>query len=116
QVVSIAGSRSFLARIKDLVGDFWGMAIEKIIILGNDSGFRTHLEDYLRRNRYDVAPAATVAAARNYLNRDNFDLIFLDLHLDEGVSINFLKEIQTRPQKPLTVVTAASGDAELAVD
>ncbi len=95
---------------------FWGMAIEKIIVLGTDPGFRIQLENHLRRSRYDVASAASVAAARNYLNKDNFDLIFMDLHLDEGVSTNFLKEIQQRPQKPLTVVTAISGEAELAVE
>jgi len=94
----------------------YGMAIEKIIILGNDPGFRVHLENHLRRSRYDVAVAATLTAARNYLNKDNFDLIFLDLHLDEGLGVHFLKEIQLRPQKPLVVVTAIAGEAELAVD
>ena len=52
------------------------MAIEKIIVLGTEINFRNHLENYLRRCRYDVATAATLATARDYLSRDNFDLIF----------------------------------------
>jgi hypothetical protein len=36
------------------------MGIEKIIVLEADSSFRSHLENYLRRCRYDVASAATI--------------------------------------------------------
>ena len=54
------------------------MAIEKIIVLGSDLNFRSNLENYLRRCRYDVASARTIAMAREYLSRDNFDVIFLD--------------------------------------
>ena len=92
------------------------MAIEKIIVLGSDLNFRSNLENYLRRCRYDVAPAPTIAVARDYLTRDNFDLIFLDLHLPDGEGTDLLKEIQARPQKPLAVITAGAGSVESAVE
>jgi DNA-binding NtrC family response regulator len=92
------------------------MAIEKIIVLGGDLNFRSNLENYLRRCRYDVAPAPTIAIARDYLSRDNFDLIFLDLHLPDGEGTELLKEIQARPQKPLAVITAGAGSVESAVE
>ena len=92
------------------------MAIEKIIVLGGDLNFRSNLENYLRRCRYDVAPAPTIAIARDYLSRDNFDLIFLDLHLPDGEGTELLKEIQARPQKPLAVITAGTGSVESAVE
>ncbi len=92
------------------------MAIEKIIVLGNELNFRNHLENYLRRCRYDVAAVTTLAAARDYLSRDNFDLIFLDLRLPDGDGTDLLKELQARPQKPLAVVTAGVGGVESAVE
>jgi DNA-binding NtrC family response regulator len=92
------------------------MTIEKIIVLGSDSKLRADLENYLRRCRYDVASAPTIAAARDYLGRDNFDIVFLDLALSDGSAMDFLKEIQARPSKPMVVITAGAGAVEPAVD
>ncbi len=92
------------------------MAIEKIIVLGADLTSRYSLENYLRRCRYDVASASTIAVARAFLGKDNFDAIFLDLKLSDGDGTDFLKEIQMRPQKPLAVITAGSGSIESAVE
>jgi DNA-binding NtrC family response regulator len=92
------------------------MAIEKIIVLGSDLNFRSNLENYLRRCRYDVASIGTIAMAREYLSRDNFDVIFLDLRLPDGEGTDLLKEIQARPQKPLAVITAGAGSVESAVE
>jgi DNA-binding NtrC family response regulator len=92
------------------------MAIEKIIVLEGDPNFRGNLENYLRRCRFDVAVTSTIAGAREFLSKDNFDLIFLELRLPDGDGTEFLKEIQTRPQKPLAVITTGSGSVESAVD
>jgi DNA-binding NtrC family response regulator len=92
------------------------MTIEKVIVLGSEYGLRTNLENYLRSHRYDVAPASTIAMARGYLNKDSFDLIFLDLTLPDGDGLDFLKELQARPQKILAVITAGSGSIESAVE
>jgi DNA-binding NtrC family response regulator len=92
------------------------MAIEKVIVLGSELSSRSNLENYLRRCRYDVAAASTIALAREYLRKDNFDIIFLDLHLSDGNGTDLLKEMQTRPQKPLAVITAGSGSIESAVE
>jgi len=92
------------------------MSIEKVIVLEDDAIVRTNLENYLRRQRLDVASAPTLAAARDYLSRDNFDLIFMDMRLPDGESIELLKELQTRPQRPLAVVMTGFGSVESAVD
>ncbi len=92
------------------------MAIEKIVVLGSDLNFRNDLENYLRRCRYDVASASNIATAREYLSRDNFDVIFLDLSLPDGDGADFLREMQARPLKPLAVITAGSGSVEPAVE
>src|SRR5476649_2560739 len=92
------------------------MSIEKIIVLEGDLNFRNNLENYLRRCRYDVAATSTIAVAREYLSKDNFDIIFLELRLPDGDGTEFLKEIQARPQKPLAVITTGSGSIESAVN
>jgi DNA-binding NtrC family response regulator len=92
------------------------MPIEKIIVLEDDSIVRNNLETYLRRKHYDVASAATVADAQEYLNKDNFDVVFVDVRLPDGDGTDLLKQIQARPQKPLVVMMTGFGTVESAVD
>jgi len=92
------------------------MPIEKVIVLEDDQVVRKNLENCLRRHRYDVAAAATIAAAQEFLNKDSFDLIFLDVRLPDGDGTDLLKAIQARPQKPLVVVSTGFGTVESAVD
>lgn len=92
------------------------MAIEKIIVLEDDLIVRKNLEQQLRNRCYDVAAATTIAEAQDFLNRDNFDLIFLDVRLPDGDGTDLLKAIQQRPQKPLCVVTTGFGSVEAAVE
>jgi len=92
------------------------MSIEKIIVLEDDAIVRNNLENFLRRQRFDVASAPTLAAAHDYLNRDNFDLIFMDMRLPDGEGIELLKHLQTRPQRPLAVVMTGFGSVESAVE
>ena len=92
------------------------MPIEKIIVLEDDLIIRKHLEQQLRQRRYDVASVSTLAAAQEYLGKDSFDLIFVDVRLPDGEGTDLLKELQTRPQKPLVVITTGFGSVESAVD
>ena len=68
------------------------MPIEKIIVLEDDAVVRKHLEELLRNHRYDVAAAGTIAAAQDFLARDNFDLMFADVRLPDGQGTDLLKE------------------------
>ncbi len=92
------------------------MSIEKIVVLEDDLIVRKNLEHQLRQRRYDVASASTIAAAQEYLNKDNFDLIFLDVRLPDGDGTDLLKSLQLRPQRPLAVVTTGFGSVESAVE
>jgi len=92
------------------------MPIEKVIVLEDDQIVRKNLENCLRRRRYDVASVATIAAAQECLAKDNFDVIFLDVRLPDGDGTELLKLIQSRPQKPLAVVTTGFGSVESAVE
>src|ERR1700753_1918925 len=92
------------------------MPIEKIIVLEDDLIVRKNLEQQLRQRRYDVASTATIAGAQEYLAKDTFDLIFVDVRLPDGEGTDLLKELQSRPQKPLVVMVTGFGSVESAVE
>ncbi len=76
---------------------------------------RKNLEQILRQRHYDVAAASTIAEAQEYLSRDTFDLMFVDLRLPDGEGTDLLRQLQSRPQKPLVVMVTGFGSVESAV-
>ncbi len=92
------------------------MPIEKIIVLEDDLIVRRSLEQLLRQQRYDVAAVETIAAARELMAKDTFDLIFLDVRLPDGEGTDLLRELQTHPEKPLVVMVTGFGSVESAVE
>ncbi|MBI3416280.1 MAG: sigma-54-dependent Fis family transcriptional regulator [Verrucomicrobia bacterium] len=92
------------------------MPIEKILILEDDLIVRKHLEQQLRHRRYDVASAPTLGAAQEYLAKDSFDLLIADVRLPDGESTELLRELQTRPSRPLVVMISGFGTVESAVE
>ncbi len=92
------------------------MRIEKIIILEDDAIIRRNLEQLLRNRRFDVASATTLAAARDYLAKDNFDLVIADVRLPDGEGTDLLRQLQARPQKPMVVMMSGFGSVESAVE
>ncbi len=92
------------------------MPIEKIIVLEDDAVYRKNLEQQLRYRRYDVASAATMAEAQELLGKDNFDLLIADVKLPDGESIELLKQINSRPVRPLAIMISGQGKVEKAVE
>src|SRR5271156_2878036 len=92
------------------------MPIEKIIVLEDDVIVRKNLEQQLRQRRYEVASTGTIAGAHEFLAKDTFDLIFVDVRLPDGEGTELLRELHSRPQKPLVVMITGYGSVESAVD
>jgi DNA-binding NtrC family response regulator len=92
------------------------MPLEKIIVLEDDPIVRKNLESQLRQRRYDVAATGTIAGAHEFLSKDTFDLIFVDVRLPDGEGTELLRELQSRPQKPLIVMVTGFGSVESAVE
>ncbi len=92
------------------------MPIEKIIVLEDDLIVRKNLEQQLRQRRYDVAATGTIAGAHEFLAKDTFDLMFVDVRLPDGEGTDLLRELQSRPQKPLIVMVTGFGSVESAVE
>ena len=91
------------------------MPIEKIIVLEDDVIVRRTLEEQLRKRRYDVAAVPKLAAAEELLAKDTFDLMFVDVRLPDGEGTDLLRQLQSRPQKPLVVVMTGFASVESAV-
>ncbi len=92
------------------------MAFEKILVLDDDLIIRKSFQEVLRRKRYSVAAAATIKAAENYLEKDAFDLIFMDLRLPDGDGISLLNKVSKQPDAPLIVIMTGYATVESAVD
>jgi DNA-binding NtrC family response regulator len=92
------------------------MPIEKIILVEDDQIIRRSLESLLRQRRCEVLAVATLAAAKEALTKDTFDLVFLDVRLPDGEGTDWLKELQARPQRPLVVIMTGFGSVESAVE
>jgi DNA-binding NtrC family response regulator len=92
------------------------MPIDKIIVVEDDPIVRRNLEQQLRQQRYEVASSGTLAGVRELMERDTFDLIFLDVRLPDGEGTDLLLELQSHPQKPLVVIVTGYGSVESAVE
>jgi DNA-binding NtrC family response regulator len=92
------------------------MPIEKIIVLEDDLVVRKSLEQQLRYRRYDVASTSTIAGAQELLAKDHFDLMIVDVRLPDGEGTDLLKQLQSRPSKPLIVMISGFGTVDLAVE
>lgn len=92
------------------------MSIEKIVVLEDNTGLNRLLSEYLRSQKYDVASAATLAAARRFLAQDRFDLVFADLKLPDGTSLELLKELQQLPERPVVIVMTGDLTVQPAVE
>jgi len=92
------------------------MPIEKIIVLEDDLVVRKTLEQQLRYRRYDVASAENIASAVELLGKDNFDLMIVDVKLPDGDGIELLKQLNSRPSRPLVVIISSHGTVDMAVE
>ena len=92
------------------------MAFEKILVLDDELIIRKSLQEILRRKRYAVALAGTIKAAEKYLEKDTFDLVFMDLRLPDGDGMTLLNKISNKPEAPLIVMMTGYATIESAVD
>ena len=91
------------------------MALEKIIVLDDELIIRKSLEAQLRKKKYIVATAATIAEGEALLQKDAFDLIFLDMRLPDGDGLQLLERMSAMPSRPMVIMMTGYGTIESAV-
>lgn len=87
------------------------MAFEKIIVLDDEMIIRKTLQEELRKRRYSVATASSIAETRGLLEKDNFDLMLVDINLPDGKGTQFLDPLMRGSNTPMVVIM--TGDASI---
>jgi DNA-binding NtrC family response regulator len=91
------------------------MSLEKILILDDQPVVRMALEELLRRHKFAVSTASTIAEADALVAKEAFDLLLVDVHLPDGNGQEFLERVSTLPERPLVVMITGHGTIESAV-
>jgi DNA-binding NtrC family response regulator len=92
------------------------MALERILVLDDEMVIRKALEEQLRRRRFSVVGVATLADATRHLEKNDFDLVFLDVRLPDGDGTELLERLAASPGSPLVVMITGHGSIESAVN
>jgi DNA-binding NtrC family response regulator len=91
------------------------MSLEKILIVEDNEVIRRALELQLQRRQFEVIGVSTLAVAQDYLGKDNWDLVFVDVRLPDGEGTDILRILQNRSVKPLVVMMTGHASIESAV-
>ena len=73
------------------------MPVEKVIMVAQEEFLRKQVAQHLRKKRIDVAECGTIQDAHDFLGKGNFDLMLLDETLPDGSGVEFLAEVNLRP-------------------
>jgi DNA-binding NtrC family response regulator len=92
------------------------MTVERILILDDELVIRKALEEQLRRKRLSVCSISTLKEAEDHLLKDEFDLLFVDVHLPDGNGTELLDRIANMQDPPLVVIITGNGTVESAVE
>jgi DNA-binding response OmpR family regulator len=79
-------------------------ATPQLLLIDDDSRLTTMLGDYLKRAGFEVTVAGSLAAGREQLNHERFDLLVLDIMLPDGDGLEFCRELRGGANKRLPVL------------
>jgi DNA-binding response OmpR family regulator len=88
----------------------------RIMVVDDEALVRSSLEDILRLEGYDVLAVESGEAALSALQRENFDLILLDLKMPNLEGIDVLKAITRLSPDTKVILLTGHGSLESAID
>ncbi|ACB73727.1 sigma-54-dependent transcriptional regulator [Opitutus terrae] len=91
------------------------MSFEKILIVEDELVVRNLLQSIFQRHKLPVTCANNLAEATAQLQREQFDLMMLDIRLPDGDGQKFLEQVAAMPERPLVVMVTGYGSVESAV-
>lgn len=92
------------------------MSLERVLIVDDEPLVQNSLGEFLRRRRYQVSHAGTLAEATAHLQREAFDLVFLDVRLPDGDGHQFLEAVLGSGHQTIAVMITGHGSIESAVN
>jgi DNA-binding NtrC family response regulator len=91
------------------------MSLERILVLDDEPLIQKVLDELFRRKKYTVSIASSITQAEQFIAKENFDLIMLDVRLPDGDGQQFLERVSALPDRPLVVMMTGHGTIESAV-
>ena len=83
-----------------------------ILVVDDDREIRTLLRDYLEKNGFKATAVADGQETRRALERARFDLIVLDLMLPHESGLEICRELRTRSDIPIVMLTALGEEVD----
>jgi two-component system, NtrC family, response regulator AtoC len=87
-----------------------------IMIVDDEEHARVNIADFLKSKGYEVIGAASLKEARSHLEKNDADMILLDVRLPDGYGPDLLFETAQMPVRPPIIIITAFGEIEMAVD
>jgi len=88
----------------------------KILVVDDEESARYGIRKALQTRESFILEAPDLRSARFTIEKENPDLLLLDVNLPDGSGLELLKELATRPQPPAVIVITAHGSERLAID
>ena len=88
---------------------------EKILVIDDEVGIRSSLKGILEDEGYTIKTVVSGEDALKLLQKENFELILLDIWLPQMNGIEILKKIKKMDENPQVVMISGHGSIETAV-
>lgn len=85
----------------------------KILVVEDDRVIATGLEYSLQQEGYEVRNAYFYKEAREYIDKEEFDLYLLDITLPDGNGYDLCKEIKKKKDTPVIFLTALEDEVNV---
>ena len=87
-----------------------------ILIVDDEENARKNISEFLQAKGYEVKGAGTLSEARKSLERDDADIILLDVTLPDGYGPILLEETAHQLYRPPIIIITGYGDIDTAVE
>jgi two-component system response regulator PilR (NtrC family) len=88
----------------------------RVLVVDDERSMREFLEIFLRSEGYAVRTADGVAAARQELEADEFDVVITDVQMPGGTGIELLRLAQSEAPETVVIVMTAFASTETAIE
>jgi two-component system, OmpR family, response regulator RegX3 len=84
----------------------------RILVIEDESSISEPLAAHLAREGFDAEVAGTLASARAAFDRDEPDVVLLDVMLPDGDGRDLCRELRTRSDVPIVMLTARGEEVD----